>query len=132
MDVMKILIYVLIGLEAVVALFIGIAVIKESKKEKNGVKVKETDSTEPLVQESPAVEKTSAIEEKIEPQTLAIQSDVKCEPKPMVCEDRPLSEPREHKRRRLRIVRSKSPVENENVTCNNCNLDEKLVRITRG
>ena len=135
MDAMKILIYILIGLEAVVAVLIGIAVIKEAAKERRGKKAKETESANAPIQESPAAEETLAITEKKVSETPAAQPKAHSEAKTTAHEDKPMSPPRERRRRRLRIVKPDASAKDANRVSadgrGGCSLDEKLVRIRK-
>ena len=135
MDVMKILIYILIGLEGIVAVLIGIVVIKEAVKERKSKKAKETEPASTSVQESPAVEETLPTAEKDVSETPASQPYVYTDAKATAHEGKSISPSHKRKRRRLRIVRSDAPAKNANRISvddvGNCDIDEKLVRITR-
>ncbi len=135
MDVMKILIYILIGLEGFVAVLIGIAVIKETVKERKNKKAKETESASTSVQESLAAEETPTIVEKSISEMPATQPNVYTDAKVSAHEDKTISPPRERKRRRLCIVKSDAPAKSANrISVDNaggCDIDEKLVRIKR-
>lgn len=135
MDAMKILIYILIGLEAVVAVLIGIAVIKEAAKERRGKKAKETESVNVSVQEPPTAEEPPAIAEKKISETPAAQPTAHSEAKTTAHEDKSISSSRERRRLRFRIVKSDDSAKNTNRISvddrGDCSLDEKLVRIRK-
>ncbi len=131
---MEILIYILIGLVALVTIFIGFTVVKDAVKERKEEKAKAEEAKEetpveekPIVPETPAVIEEEAKEEKETPEEVLVpQSDVSFDVKSKTLEEKYLALSPEYKGYYDEIVKVAMSVENSKRIKNASYEDYKL------